>query len=632
MSFLLLCGGQGKRFNEVTPCRKPTMLIFGRPMYIWVLESICGIRNLHVVVQNDSIGHSIFLNIKKQFNNAHSTKLDYFTRGPAETCMLCVHDKLINQDNDPFWVLDNDIIYDPDIKWNLESDTICVLVQNMNFSEEYSPYSHVLIDNDRIIDIKEKVNIGNHVVLGAYGFGSPQLYKKVFEYFMNSDLQNIEWYMSSIIKCAILMGIKVKPVYSDKTITIGTPIQLQDAIYDKLLKPKPLRWVFDLDETLVTLPCELGNYNTVLPIPKTIDFLRYLYDNGHYIIIHTARHMKTCNDDVELVIDRIKDITQNTLIKFKIPYHELIFGKPYADVYVDDKSTNPLHWQENWQIGSIGFGWDIYEKYNKIIKINNELIYKIALKDEGMGNEYFIRNCPYELLNYIPKLYDRINISDTHVKLLMEWKNDTITVGQLYIHNMLDDIIFNNILILLKQIHNSETYFNSTSNDIMMNYYPKFKNRYVIHNNIYTNLKVNINVIEDFFDNYNPIIVSCIHGDYWFGNLLWSHSEKKIFMIDMRGRLGNKLSINGDKYYDYAKLLQSIYGFDILVQTGKYSVPDNRDKFLNIFKSYFDVDLEIIKKITAFLILGSIPFHEKLYSNLEEVKKLIFVLWSEVFF
>ena len=399
-----------------------------------------------------------------------------------------------------------------------------------------------------------------------------------------------------------------------------------------IIKPKPLRWVFDLDETLVTLPCEIGNYNTVLPIPKTIDFLKYLYDNGHYIIIHTARHMKTCNNNVEMVQNLIQDITKDTLLKYKIPYHELVFGKPYADVYVDDKSTNPLHWTEKWQIGSIGFGWDIHEKHKKIIKINNELFYKIALKDEGLGNEYFIQNCSKDLLTYIPKLYNRIDISSTHMKLLMEWKDNAITVSQLFINNMLDDTIFMNILKLLKKLHDYSLDFNSNYDDIMMNYYPKFKNRYLLDNNIYTNLNLNINVIEKFFDNYKPSIVSCIHGDYWFGNLLWSHSENKLFMIDMRGRLGSKLSINGDKYYDYAKLIQSIYGFDLLVQNGIYKIPNNRDNLLKLFKSQFDVDLEIVKKITAFLILGSIPFHENLYSNIYEVKKIVSALWLDVFF
>jgi dTDP-glucose pyrophosphorylase len=623
MSFIFLCGGQGKRFNEITPCRKPTMLIFGRPMYFWVLDSI-KINKLHVVIQNDSIGHSILLNIQKQFNNVSSTKLDYFTRGPAETCMLCVQDMT---DNDPFWVLDNDVIYDHDINWDLDPDSIGILVQEM-YLEDKSPYSHVQISNDLVVNIKEKVNISNYIVLGAYGFGSPELYKKVFDFFMSSDLINMEWYMSSIIKCAIELGIKVKPIFSKNTVSIGTPLQLQDAISNKILIPKPLRWVFDLDETLVTLPVKLGDYTSVLPIPKTIDFLRYLYDNNHHIIIHTARHMKTCNNNIELVKSCIQEITKKTLSEFNIPYHELVFGKPYADVYVDDKATNPLHWQEDWTIGSIGFGWDIYEKHKKIIKINNELFYKIALKDEGFGNMYFIKNCSYELITHIPKLYDIRTISKTHVKLLMEWKDDTITISQLYIHDLLDTDIFIKILNLLKHIHNQKSDINSDIDDIMMNYYPKFHSRYKTYNNIYKDF--NINMIKTFFDSYKPSIISCIHGDYWFGNLLWSHKEHKLYMIDMRGRLGDKLSINGDKYYDYAKLLQSIYGFDILVQTGKYVPPTNRDKLLELFNIYFDVDLDIIKKITAFLILGSIPFHEKLYTNLDEVKKLIKILWPNI--
>ena len=32
-------------------------------------------------------------------------------------------------------------------------------------------------------------------------------------------------------------------------------------------------------------------------------------------------------------------ITRDWLSRHSVPYHELIFGKPYADFYVDDKSV-----------------------------------------------------------------------------------------------------------------------------------------------------------------------------------------------------------------------------------------------------------------------------------------------------
>ena len=64
--------------------------------------------------------------------------------------------------------------------------------------------------------------------------------------------------------------------------------------------------------------------------------MRNLKDQGHYLIIHTGRHMRTCNGDVAKVIEKIGKITEDWLEKWNVPYDELVFGKPYADIYIDD--------------------------------------------------------------------------------------------------------------------------------------------------------------------------------------------------------------------------------------------------------------------------------------------------------
>jgi NDP-sugar pyrophosphorylase family protein len=46
--------------------------------------------------------------------------------------------------------------------------------------------------------------------------------------------------------------------------------------------------------------------------------------------------MRTCDGDVSKVIKKIGKITEDWLEKWKVPYDELIFGKPHADIYIDD--------------------------------------------------------------------------------------------------------------------------------------------------------------------------------------------------------------------------------------------------------------------------------------------------------
>ena len=68
--------------------------------------------------------------------------------------------------------------------------------------------------------------------------------------------------------------------------------------------------------------------------------LRQLYAQGHTIIILTGRRMRTHSGNVAAVIADIGATTINSLKRYGIPYHELAFGKPYAQFYIDDLAVN----------------------------------------------------------------------------------------------------------------------------------------------------------------------------------------------------------------------------------------------------------------------------------------------------
>jgi hypothetical protein len=51
-----------------------------------------------------------------------------------------------------------------------------------------------------------------------------------------------------------------------------------------------------------------------------------LKDQGHTLIIHTGRH-----------IDKLK-ATKSWLKKHKVVYDHIQFGKPVADLYIDDRA------------------------------------------------------------------------------------------------------------------------------------------------------------------------------------------------------------------------------------------------------------------------------------------------------
>lgn len=89
-----------------------------------------------------------------------------------------------------------------------------------------------------------------------------------------------------------------------------------------------LVYCFDIDGTLCTNTD--GDYQLAQPYPDRISHVNALYENGHVVKLFTARGSTTGID--------WRDLTERQLSSWGVRYHELILGKPHADVFVDDKA------------------------------------------------------------------------------------------------------------------------------------------------------------------------------------------------------------------------------------------------------------------------------------------------------
>lgn len=105
---------------------------------------------------------------------------------------------------------------------------------------------------------------------------------------------------------------------------------------------KKRRFCFDLDDTLVTSPVVPNDYSTVEPKYRNIRLVQQLHKAGHYIIIQTARRMKTHKGNVGAVLADVAMVTFENMKTFGIPFDEIFFGKPWAHVYVDDKAVHAM--------------------------------------------------------------------------------------------------------------------------------------------------------------------------------------------------------------------------------------------------------------------------------------------------
>src|SRR5688572_11312690 len=105
-----------------------------------------------------------------------------------------------------------------------------------------------------------------------------------------------------------------------------------------------MRIVIDLDGTICPIRGTDQRYEDLVPVPGAVEKLKQLKESGHYIIIQTARNMATQESNLGKVMKNIGKVTLEWLSKYDIPYDEIYFGKPNAEVYIDDRSLRFEQW------------------------------------------------------------------------------------------------------------------------------------------------------------------------------------------------------------------------------------------------------------------------------------------------
>jgi SAM-dependent methyltransferase len=97
-----------------------------------------------------------------------------------------------------------------------------------------------------------------------------------------------------------------------------------------------MTYCFDIDGVLCNNTH--GRYEQAQPHPQAIARVNALYDSGHRVILFTARGTTTGID--------WREVTENQMRTWGVKYHQLFFGKPEADVYIDDRGLGPRTWEE----------------------------------------------------------------------------------------------------------------------------------------------------------------------------------------------------------------------------------------------------------------------------------------------
>lgn len=754
--FAFLCGGKGQRFQKETPDIKPTMNILGRPMYVWVLDSLIAgsfirdsptYNDLLVITNKTERSNDIHRRIRKNYEKCFSRvsrfQLPFDTEGPAQTAFMaaCFLSSEYDESSSSkptesgFWVMDNDVIHDEFTQFAFSpSDhrkVVKIVVSDLRDSSEVNntvsiendspfvrffhssnlldgrtmdrdpglktPYCHVVIDkvSGKVTGLHEKSAVPDapFVLLGAYGFSSVELFKELYARHMarcvDSSSRSFEASLSDLVMEAVVSDdCVVEPVLVSRAFTVGTPQQIRRCFSSGVLslaKSPPLTWVFDLDETLVTLPDALNDYSTCKPYEDVANLVRTLFDHDHRIIIHTARRMQSLQGNVEEIERQTRKITEDNLQLHNIPYHELVFGKPLGDVYVDDRSCNPRAWttyrrNENtvkedghpdWLTASLGYGWNDtlslgsahhWKTVCPNVRVNldtNRCIKLSQRPNQLVSYAKYLSEAPEEVRGLLPQLYKIHDNGD----LEMEWI-DGVSLSTLHTWGLLSCALFTEVLETMSRFHACDggVITPLPSRELcMQNYLPKLRARIDAHKEDFysavldmTDDEIESRVypeFDKFFSSYVPQSRRVIHGDFWLGNLIWQPRLRLpnaslqgkggggVRAIDTRGALGDVACFGGDCVYDYAKLYQSLAGFDMLLKdadtahagTAPPSGLSENAKLIDMLEEHVyvntdgAVDIYHVHMIACALLFGCAMFHrDRVQCRPESWKNFLF--------
>ena len=305
----------------------------GKPLMVWSIEQALASDLIdRVIVSTDS---SKYADIAR----------DYGADVPFLRPMEIARDDSTDLDvfiNALEWLRENEN-YFPDICVHLRPTYPIRRVEDINKCIQ------ILLDNNELESVRS-VAPSNETPYkmwfrGGYGLLSPVVNTHINEAY-NMPRQQLP---STFVQNACIDVVKTRVITEKKSMTgtkiygylmvdnydIDTENQLlsvehifNSQISGEAEKDTPKTFCFDIDGVIAKIVSEL-QYDKAEPVTENISLINNLYDRGHTIILYTARGSKTGID--------WKEVTKNQMKKWGVHYHELHFGKPAADYYIDDK-------------------------------------------------------------------------------------------------------------------------------------------------------------------------------------------------------------------------------------------------------------------------------------------------------
>lgn len=623
--------GLGERFEKEGYGKpKPLVHVLGKPIIFWLLENLKLLPQDHVyfIYRHELERWHIEDELRAHLQgrcHVHVHHLPRPTRGAAETVALGLEACPIPPTS-PLLLLDCDTFYIPEradvislfrdnpknMTFVFEDQGTRAIYSYVNFKEkdpDVSCYSPLSIDA-----IAEKRRISRWANTGAYGFASAgELLINCRAALDDAALQvNGEYYTSSVITRmlkldATFFGMRIP---NDSFICLGTPLQVR-MFCTQGWSIEPRRIVFDLDRTLLSSPKLPGDYSTCVPYTATVDFVRFLKSQGHTIIIATARGMRSRNGNAGRIAAEVAPCIYESLKKWDIPADEVYFGKPYGHFYVDDLGVSAFADLDK----ELGFyRTSVAERdHNSIVPSTLQTLVKRS-EVPLWGEIHWYTNVPPSVRSLFPAF---IRHSPDGKSYELE-RLAASSASYLYVNECLTEEHLKVILARLEDIHvsgwitgskESNTHLPtveacdakcaellSAGVDLVANYAAKVCERWESYD--YSQHKgtsslgtsamkdrilKGLSAMEDASAMNRRVAV--IHGDPVLSNILLTNSID-FYFVDMRGKIGDVCTIWGDALYDWAKVYQSLTGYEEIQLNRRVGAP-YAERMIAVFKTAF---------------------------------------------
>lgn len=344
-------------------------------------------------------------------------------------------------------------------------------------------------------------------------------------------------------------------------------------------------YVVDLDNTLCDTKTENGkpDYIGALPFTDRIKKVNELYDQGHRIIIETARGNTSKKNWYEQ--------TYHQLISFGLKFHELRTGVKFiADAYIDDKAIHCddfFNDSKEEQLKKESGGKTNVVLVNRVFKeATNERMSKLV-------DEYnFISSIPEKFKKYFPKIifygtegnkafYEmehynlptlrRLMLSNQITrKEVLYWVDKITNVSlEFYSYEKLDfpkdffdKMHFNRLFSRLDECAEKSDWFKEKlSQDTVIVNNKEYKNIHILAEK-FKNNKFLETVMPEFVGRWS-------HSDLHFSNVLIDRNNDTFIMIDPRGY------DYCDYYYDFGKLWHSVNGKYEMIASRQFVCTDD---------------------------------------------------------